>query len=290
MVETDRPAERFEAERPRLRAIAFRMLGSRADADDALQEAWLRLSRSDAGAIDNLAGWLTTVVTRICLNVLRSRRSRAEEPLDTYVPEPIVSAAAGVDPENEALLADAVGVALQVVLDSLEPAERLAYILHDMFAVPFDEIAAMVERSPAATRQLASRARRRVQAAPTTPDADLSRQREAVDAFLAAQREGDLEALIAVLDPDVVLRDHRRARVRQVHGAETVARGAMTFGSMDLARRPALVNGAAGVVAFDHGRPFAVLAFTIAAGRAVAIDIFADTDLVGRLDLHAVTG
>jgi RNA polymerase sigma factor (sigma-70 family) len=201
MGENDRLAEEFEQQRPRLRAVAYRILGSLSEADDAVQESWLRLSRTNATEIENLEGWLTTVVARICLNVLRARRSRAEEPLEAYVPEPIVSADAGVDPEHEALLADAVGLALQVVLQTLEPPERLAYILHDMFAVPFDEIARMVQRSPAATRQLASRARRRVQAAPAAPDPDLARQREVVDAFFAAQREGDFGALVPCWTP-----------------------------------------------------------------------------------------
>jgi RNA polymerase sigma factor (sigma-70 family) len=288
MDDNDRLAEQFEEQRFRLRAVAYRMLGSLSEADDAVQEAWLRLSRSNAEEIENLPAWLTTVVARICLNALRARRSRAEEPLDGYVPEPIVSAAAGVDPEYEALLADAVGLALQVVLETLEPAERLAYILHDMFAVPFDEIASMLERSPAATRQLASRARRRVRGAPTAPDPDLRRQREVVDAFFAAQRDGDFDALVAALDPDVVLRDHRRSGVTELRGARRVARGAVGFQAMAPFARPALINGAAGVVVFRGDQPFAVLAFTAANGRAVAIDVFADPALVGRLDLRAV--
>jgi RNA polymerase sigma-70 factor (ECF subfamily) len=290
MTDDELLAERFEEQRPRLRALAYRMLGSVSEADDAVQDAWLRLNRTEATEIDNLESWLTTVVARLCLNALRARRTRAETPLDAYVPEPIVSAHDGVDPEQEALLADAVGLALQVVLENLTPAERLAYILHDMFAVPFDEIAGMVERSPAATRQLASRARRRVQGAPIAPDPDLARQREVVDAFFAAQREGDFDALVAVLDPDIVLRDHRRGGVTVLQGATRVARGAMGFKRMAPSARPALVNGAAGVVVFQHGRPFAVLAFTVADGRAVAIDVFADPSLVARLDLHALTG
>jgi RNA polymerase sigma factor (sigma-70 family) len=290
MGEDDRLAARFETQRPRLRAVAYRILGSLSEADDAVQESWLRLSRTGAGEIENLDAWLTTVVARICLNVLRTRRSRAEQPLDAYVPEPIVSADAALDPEQEALLADAVGLALQVVLETLEPPERLAYILHDMFAVRFDEIASMLERSPAATRQLASRARRRVQGAPTAPDPDLSRQRAVVDAFFAAQREGDLDALVAVLDPDIVLRDHRRARVTEIHGAQRVARGALGFSRMAPFARPVLINGAAGVVVFEGERPFALLAFTVADGRAKAIDVFADPRLVGRLDLRALDG
>ncbi len=290
MDEDDRLAARFEAQRPRLRAVAYRILGSLTEADDAVQESWLRLSRADADEIENLDAWLTTVVARICLNVLRTRRSRAEQPLEAYVPEPIVSADAAIDPEQEALLADAVGLALQVVLETLSPPERLAYILHDMFAVPFDEIASMLERSPAATRQLASRARRRVQGTPTAPDPDLSRQRAVVDAFFAAQREGDLDALVAVLDPDIVLRDHRRSQVAEIRGAQRVARGALGFSRMALVARPALINGAAGVVVFEGEEPFALLAFTVANGRAKAIDVFADPPLVARLDLRALDG
>lgn len=290
MGEDDRLAEQFEEQRPRLRAVAYRILGSLSEADDALQESWLRLSRSTATEIENLEGWLTTVVARICLNALRARRSRAEEPLEAYVPEPIVSSDAGVDPEHEALLADSVGLALQVVLETLEPPERLAYILHDMFGVPFDEIARMVERSPAATRQLASRARRRVQGAATAPDPDLTRQRAVVDAFFAAQREGDFDALVAVLDPEVVLRDHRRSGVTELRGAQRVARGALGFSRMAPFARPALINGAAGVVVFRGETPYAVLAFTVAGRRAVAIDVFAESALVGRLDLRALAG
>jgi RNA polymerase sigma-70 factor (ECF subfamily) len=281
-------AKLFEEQRARLRAVAYRMLGSLTEADDAVQETWLRLSRTNADEIEKLSGWLTTVTARICLNVLRSRRTRGEQRLEAFIPEPIISAHSGVDPEQEALLADAVGMALQVVLENLEPAERLAYILHDMFAIPFDEIAGMVERSPAATRQLASRARRRVRDAPVTPDPDLAQQRAVVDAFYAAQREGDLDALIAVLDPNVVLRDHRAARVREVVGAERVARNANAFRHVPATVIPVLVNGAAGVAAFKDGRPFSVLAFTVQDGRAVAIDIFADRALIDTLDLHAL--
>ncbi len=290
MDQSDRLAERFQALRPRLRAVAYRILGSQSEADDAVQEAWLRLSGSAAAEIQNLEGWLTTAVARICLNVLRARRSRAEQPLEAYVPEPLVSTDSALDPEHEALLADAVGVALQVVLQTLQPAERLAYILHDMFAVPFDEIASMVQRSPAATRQLASRARRRLQDAQIAPDPDLSRQRAVVNAFFAAQREGNFEALVAVLDPEVVLRDHRRSGVTEVHGAQRVAQGAFGFRRMAPFARPALINGSAGVVVFKDHEPFAVLAFTVVNRRAVAIDVFADAALVGRLDLHAVAG
>ena len=227
MDEHDWLAERFEANRTHLRAVAYRMLGSLSEADDAVQEAWLRLSRSDTSGVENLGGWLTTVVARVCLDMLRSRKSRREEPLGAHVPEPIVSREDGIDPEHEALLADSVGLALLVVLETLAPAERLAFVLHDMFAVPFDEIAPIVGRSPAAARQLASRARRRVQGAATAPDADLTRQREVVDAFLAASRGGDFDALLAVLDPDVVLRADRAAvqagASREVRGAAAVA-------------------------------------------------------------------
>jgi RNA polymerase sigma-70 factor (ECF subfamily) len=284
-------ANRFDSQRPQLRAVAYRILGSLTEADDAVQEAWLRLSRTDAEQIDRLAPWLTTVVARICLNVLRSRRTRAEQPLESFLPEPIIDdPAAGTDPEHEALLADAVGIALQVVLDTLSPPERLAFVLHDMFAVPFDDIAAMVDRSPAATRQLASRARRRVRDSAPPPDPDLTRQRAVVDAYFKAAREGDLDALVAVLDPDVVLRAHRRDGAPvELHGAGPVARGAMTARSFAPYVRPALINGAAGVVAFDGERPFAVLAFTVVADRAVAIDVFNDPELVAKLDIRGIT-
>jgi RNA polymerase sigma factor (sigma-70 family) len=283
-------ANTFDRQRPRLRAVAYRILGSLSEADDAVQEAWLRLARSDAGQIDSLERWLTTVVARICLNLLRSRRTRGEQPLDGLRPEPIIDDPAGTDPEHQALLADSVGIALQVVLDTLSPAERLAFVLHDMFAVPFDEIAAMVDRSPQATRQLASRARHRVRDAAPAPDPDLSRQRAVVDAYFAASREGDIEALAAVLDPGVLLRSHRRdGDPIELHGAEQVARGAMMARRFAPHVRPALVNGAAGVVAFDGERPFAVLAFTVLGDRAVAIDVFNDPDLVAKLDVRAIT-
>ncbi|HEX5309818.1 MAG TPA: sigma-70 family RNA polymerase sigma factor [Solirubrobacteraceae bacterium] len=273
-----------------MRAVAYRILGSVTEADDAVQEAWLRLQRTEPEQIDSLEAWLTTVVARISLNVLRSRRSRAEQPLDGFIPEPIVDdPALGADPEHEALLADSVGIALQVVLDTLNPAERLAFVLHDMFAVPFDEIAPMVERSAEATRQLASRARRRVREAAPAPDPDLTRQQAVVDAYFAAAREGDLEALVAVLDPDVVLRAHRRdGDPIELHGAARVARGAMTARRFAPFVRRALINGAAGVVALDGERPFAVLAFTVAGDRAVAIDVFNDPELVARLDIRGI--
>jgi RNA polymerase sigma factor (sigma-70 family) len=276
-------ANRFDRQRPRLRSVAYRITGSVSEADDALQEAWLRLQRTDAEEINNLEGWLTTVVARICLNILRDRRLRAEEPLDGFVPEPIISTGAGDDPEHEALLADAVGIALQVVLDALSPAERLAFVLHDMFAVPFAEIAELVDRSPEATRQLASRARRRVRDAAPPPDPDLAHQRAVVDAYFAAAREGDLDALVAVLDPDVVARSHGRAGVFELRGAEKVARAAMTARRFAPFVRPALVNGTAGAVAFDRGVPFAILAFTVVDDKAVTIDIFNDRELVPRL-------
>ncbi len=284
-------ANLFDLERPRLRGVAYRILGSLSEADDAVQEAWLRLQRADAHQIDSLERWLTTVVARICLNMLRSRRTRGEQPLDELRPEPIIDdPEAGTDPEHEALLADAVGIALQVVLDRLSPAERLAFVLHDMFAVPFDEIAAMVDRSPQATRQLASRARRRVRNAAPAPDTDLTRQQAVVDAYFAAAREGDLNALVAVLDPDVVLRAHRRdADPLELRGPDQVARGAMMARRFAPYVRPALVNGAAGVVAFDGERPFAVLAFTVIGDRVVAIDVFNDPELVAKLDIRGIT-
>jgi RNA polymerase sigma factor (sigma-70 family) len=284
-------ANRFDRERPQLRAVAYRILGSVSEADDAVQDAWLRLQRTDAEQLDSLERWLTTVVARICLNMLRSRRTRGEQPLDGLRPEPIIDdPAIGTDPEHEALLADSVGIALQVVLDTLSPAERLAFVLHDMFAVPFDEIAAMVDRSPEATRQLASRARRRVREAAPPPDPDLTRQRAVVDAYFAAAREGDLDALVAVLDPDVVLRAHRRdGDPLELHGASRVAQGAMSARRFAPYVRPALINGAAGVVAFDAERPFAVLAFTVVDDRAVAIDVFNDPELVAKLDIRGIT-
>jgi RNA polymerase sigma-70 factor (ECF subfamily) len=249
------------------------------------------LRRIDAEQLDSLERWLTTVIARICLNMLRSRRTRREQPLDSLRPEPIIDdPVAGTDPEHEALLADSVGIALQVVLDTLSPAERLAFVLHDMFAVPFEEIAAMLERSPQTTRQLASRARRRVRDAAPRPDPDLTRQRAIVDAYFAAAREGDLEALVAVLDPNVVLRAHRRNDdPLELHGAERVARGAISARRFAPYVRPALVNGAAGVVAFDGEQPFAVLAFTVIGDRAVTIDVFNDPELVAKLDICGIT-
>jgi RNA polymerase sigma factor (sigma-70 family) len=281
--------ERFEEHRTRLRAVAYRMLGSVSEADDAVQDAWLRLQRADTSSVENLGGWLTTVVARVCLNMLRLRERRREEPLDVHVPDPIISNESGVDPEYEALLADSVGLALLVVLESLTPAERLAFVLHDMFAVPFEEIAPMIERSPAAARQLASRARRRVQGQAPAPDPDLTRQRDVVDAFFAASRAGDFDALVAVLAPDVVLRsDGGLARPRQtlvIHGATAVAGQALASARLSPFVRPALINGAAGVVVAAHGRPLFVMAFTVADKKIVAIDVLADPDRLHELDL-----
>jgi RNA polymerase sigma factor (sigma-70 family) len=289
-------AERFEANRSHLRAVAYRMLGSLSEADDAVQESWLRLSRADTSGVENLGGWLTTVVARVCLDMLRARTSRREESLGAYVPRPIVSRAEGTDPEHEALLADAVGLALLVVLDTLAPAERLAFVLHDLFAVPFDEIAPIVGRSPTAARQLASRARRRVRGAATVPDTDRARQRAVVDAFLAAARGGNFDALLALLDPDVVLRADRVAVGASIKaqdkGAPKLApeiRGALavanTLTGHAQAAQPALVNGAAGAVWAPGGQPRVVFGFTIARGKIVAIDILADPARLRQLDL-----
>ena len=276
-------ANRFEEERWRLRSVAYRILGSLTEADDAVQEAWLRLQRSNVDEIDSLEAWLTTVVARICLNMLRDRGLHAEESLDAFTIEPIISSASWVDPEHEALLADAVGIALQVILGALKPADRLAFVLHDMFGVPFDEIAELVGRSPQAVRQLASRARRRVRGAAPPPDPDMGRQRAVVDAYFAAAREGDLDALVAVLDPEVVARSHGRTGVIELRGAAKVARAAMMARQFAPFVRPALVNGTAGAVAFDGDTPFAILAFTVVDDRALAIDIFNDRELVPRL-------
>ena len=282
-------AQHFEEHRARLRAVAYRMLGSLSEADDAVQETWLRLSRIDADEVENLGGWLTTVVARISMNMLRSRRSRREEPLGVHMPEPIVDRADGVDPEHEALLADSVGLALLVVLETLNPAERLAFVLHDMFAVPFDEIAPIVDRSPDAARQLASRARRRVQGGNAVPDADLGTQRRVLDAFLAAARGGDFEALLEVLDPDVVLRADSGAVAlgasRVVRGAAAVARQASAFSRLDIEVRPALVNGAVGTISLRDGRLFAIAGFTIRNGRVAEMNVLADPERLDRLDL-----
>jgi RNA polymerase sigma-70 factor (ECF subfamily) len=282
-------AEQFEAERPHLRAVAYRMLGDLTEADDAVQESWLRLSRSDTSGVENLGGWLTTVVARIGLDMLRSRNSRREESLEASVPEPITSRESGIDPEQEALLADSVGLALLVVLDTLNPAERLAFVLHDIFAVPFDEIAPIVERSETATRQLASRARRQVRGTATVKDADLTYQREVVDAFLAASREGSFDALLAVLDPDVVFRHDRitapAGASREVRGALAVAR---QFSGRAQGARPALVNGSVGIVVARRGRLFLVLSLTIRHGKIVEIDAVADPTRLHQLRLSVL--
>jgi RNA polymerase sigma factor (sigma-70 family) len=281
--------ERFEEHRSHLRSVAYRMLGSLAEADDAVQEAWIRLARSQAREIENLRGWLTTVVARVCLTILESRRSRREESLDVHVPDPVVRLDEEIDPEDEALLADSVGLALLVVLDTLTPPERLAFVLHDMFAVPFDDIAAIVGRSPEAARQLASRARRRVQMADRTPDADLARQRVVVDAFLAAARDGDFNALLEVLDPDVVLRADSGALPsppsRLVRGAREVAQLALAFSDLAHFSRPALVNGAAGIVVAPEGRVYAVFGVTIKHDKIVEFDILGDPERLAQLDL-----
>lgn len=285
----DDATARFEAQRPRLRAIAYRMLGSLSDADDAVQETWLRFDRTDTSDVSNLSGWLTTVVARVCLNLIRAREAKREDPLaDTHVPDPVITSESG-DPEHEALLSDAVGLALQVVLDSLAPPERLAFVLHDMFAVPFDDIAPLVEKSPAATRQLASRARRRVSGSAPVPDPDLDRQRVAVDAYLAAARDGDFDALVAVLAPEVVLRaDGGQARARistVVRGAHDVAGQAVLSRRMVPFARPALINGAAGIVAVAGDRVIAVMGFTVVDGTIAAIDVLVDPDRLATLDI-----
>ncbi len=282
-------ALRFESHRARLRAVAHRMLGSLAEADDAVQEAWLRLSRADAGAVANLGGWLTTTVGRICLDMLRSRRTRREEPLDepdVRLPEPVLAPVTGADPEQEALLADSVGLALLVVLETLSPAERLAFVLHDLFAVPFDEVATVLGRSPAATRQLASRARRRVQGGAPASDAGPDRQREVVDAFLAAARDGDFDGLVAVLDPDVVARTGAGVTT----GAAAVASGAIAFGRLAAVGRPALVNGVVGVVGLMEGHLVSVLSFTVVHGRIAVIDIVREPERLAGLDVTFLEG
>jgi len=292
MAQQDRLAERFEEQRPRLRAVAYRMLGSLSEADDAVQDTWIRLSRTNADEVENLGGWLTTVVARVCLNMLRSRQSRREEPFGPHVPEPIIDPVAGVDPEHEALLADSVGLALLVVLEMLAPAERLAFVLHDMFAVPFDQIAPIVDRTPEAARQLASRARRRVQGNTTVGDADPEEQRRVVEAFLAAAREGDFDALVALLDPDIVLRADSGpglpGATLEVRGAAEVAGRALTYARLQLLNRPVLVNGMLGMIAYRDGQPFSVGAVTVRGGRIVEMDILADPERLAQLDLTAV--
>ena len=289
MDEPDRLAERFEEHRTRLRAVAYRMLGSLSEAEEAVQEAWLRLSRQDANEIENLGGWLTTVVARVCLNVLQSRKARREESLDAHVPDPILSPEEGIDPEQQALLADSIGLALLVVLDTLSPAERLAFVLHDMFDVPFQEIAPMVGRSPEAARQLASRARRRVRGDPRSAQADPARQRAVVDAFLAAGRHGDFETLLQLLDPDVVLRADVGvlSASRVFRGAAPVAEQVVAFGRRigpGSSVRPALVNGVAGIVGITDRRLASVLSFAIAHGKILEIDILADPRRLSQLD------
>jgi RNA polymerase sigma factor (sigma-70 family) len=281
-------AQRFQEHRPRMRALAYRMLGSTSEADDAVQEAWIRLSRSNSDEIDNLQAWLLSVVGRVALNMLRSRKTRGEQPLEAHLPDPIVDRAEGIDPEHEALLADSVGLALLVVLETLRPAERLAYVLHDMFSVPFEQIGAILERSPEAARQLASRGRRRIRGAHTTPDAAAAahQQEEVVEAFLAAARDGDFEALLAVLDPDIVERvDTGSGTIFEVRGALNVARRAMAASQRDgLVGRRALINGAAGWVSVLDGKLYAIGALTVHNGRITTMDILLDPARLARLD------
>jgi len=292
MNERDRLAEPFEESRPHLRSVAYRMLGSLSEADDAVQEAWLRLSRADASEVDNLKGWLTTVVARVCLDMLRSRKSRREESLEVQGSDPVPSQKR-IDPEQEAVLADSVGLALLVVLDTLDPAERLSFVMHDMFDVPFEEIARVVGRSPAAARQLASRARRRVRGQATISEADVSDQRRVVDAFLTALRAGDFEGLLAVLDPNVVVRVDAAGEgpggAREVRGAENWARGAMAFSRGARSARAALVNGIVGVVLAPRGRLFRVLSFRISGGRIVEAEVIADPERLRQLDLAVLS-
>ena len=289
MDERDWLAERFQEHRPRLRAVGYRILGSTSEADDAVQEAWIRLSRVDSGEIDNIEAWLVTVVGRVALNMLRSRKTRREQPLGEHLPDPIVDRTDGIDPEHEALLANSVGLALLVVLETLTPAERLAYVLHDMFSVPFNEIGAILERSPDAARQLASRGRRRIRGAGMTPGADAAAQQEVVEAFLAAARGGDVDALIAVLDPDIVLReDNGSGTLVEVRGAENVARRAKAASQLGLVARPALVNGAPGWVSLLDGAIFAIGALSQHDGRITTMDILLDPARLARLDLTAL--
>ena len=281
-------ADRFQAHRSQLRAVAYRLLGSLSEADDAVQETWLRLDRADTRDVVNLGGWLTTVVGRVCLDMLRARAARREVPLDTRLPDPVVSSVKAADPEHAALLADSVAWALLVVLETLQPAERIAFVLHDTFAVPFDEIAGIVGRSPAATRQLASRARRRVRQATLDPDADPGTQRQVVEAFLSAARRGDLDALVALLDPDVVVRaDSGRPPVRLVRGSQVVAEKALVFSAVSAEARVALVGGLAGIVARAQGRPMTVMGFAVRKGRVVEMDILTDPVRLQRLEQEA---
>jgi len=288
MDETEWQADRFEEDRAHLRSVAYRMLGSISEADDAVQDTWLRMSRAGASGVENIGGWLTTIVGRVSLNMLRSRNTRREESLDVRVPDPVIVPEGSLQPDEEALLADSVSLELLVVLDTLAPAERLAFVLHDMFALPFEEIAPMVGRSPAAARQLASRARRRVKGADVpAPDPDLARQRDVVDAFFLAARGGDFDALVALLDPDVVLRADggtgRPAASRVIHGRAAVAGQALMFALPDAELRPALVNGAAGVVVTFAGQPVSVMGFTVAEGKVLEIDAIADPERVRRI-------
>jgi RNA polymerase sigma factor (sigma-70 family) len=288
MDEHDRLARRFQRHRPRLRAVAYRMLGSTSEADDAIQEAWIRLSRSNAAEIENLEAWLVTAVGRVALNMLRARKTRREEPLEAHLPDPIVDHPAGVHPEHEALLADSVGLALLIVLDRLTPSERLAYVLHDMFSVPFDEIGVILDRSPEAARQLASRGRRRIRDADPAPDREPgpAERRHVVEAFLAAAREGDFDALVAVLDPGVVVREDTGSGIlAEFRGAGDVARRAAAFSRLGLDARPALVNGAAGWVSLLEGQIYAVAALTLRGGRITAMDILLDSPRLAHLDL-----
>jgi RNA polymerase sigma-70 factor (ECF subfamily) len=286
MNERDYLAERFEEHRTRLRAVAYRMLGSLSEVDDAVQEAWLRLSRADATDIENLGGWLTTVVARVCLDMLRSRQSRREEPFTPDAPEPVATGTSS--PEEEALLADSVGLALLVVLDRLAPAERLAFVLHDMFGVPFEEVGPIVGRSAEAARQLASRARRRVRGG-GVPDPDLARQREVVEAFMAALRAGDFEGLLAVLDPDLVVRaDMAAGAPTEIHGAAVWAKGAVAYGDMARLTRPALVNGAIGVVVAPDGKLVRALRFTIVNRKITDIEVIGNPARLGTLDVSIV--
>lgn len=284
-------AGEFEKHRAHLRAVAYRMLGSATEAEDAVQESWIRLGRTDANDIENLRAWLTTVVARVCLDMLRTRTSRREASLDTHVPDPVIARAEG-DPESDAMLADSVGLALLVVLETLEPAERLAFVLHDVFGMPFDEIAPIVDRSAVAARQLASRARRRVQSRAPNPDHDLRQQRRVIDAFMAAAQEGDFEGLVAVLDPDIVLRADGGTVAglsRVVRGARAVAAQAATFSRSGLSNEMVLVNGSIGFVSRrQDGRVFSVIGFTIAGGKIVEMDILADPERLSRLDLSAI--
>jgi RNA polymerase sigma factor (sigma-70 family) len=292
MTDTDWLIAGFEENRTRLRAVAYRMLGSFAEADDALQEAWLRLSRSDTSGVDNIGAWLTTSVARVCLNVLRSRKARREEPMGVHVPDPVVSRADGTNPEDEALLADSVGLALQVVLETLAPAERLAFVLHDIFDLPFEKIAPMLDRSPAAARQLASRGRRRVRGTVDAPEPDLGRQRRVVDAWFAAAHRGDFDALVALLDPDVVVRiDGGVANAGAsavLHGAAAAAGRTVSMAQPSAPKLPVLVNGSAGVLVAVGGRPFAVMGFSFSADKIVEIDAILDPERLAQLDLAAV--